>query len=144
MTGTLRKDSVLGVTAALLLSAWSVLKFLFWEPSNVAQDSWIYRLKVPSAARQVALPGASSGPTYDVRLGDGPAPSYALIRYRTRASFAELATLFQSDGFSCVQPNTCSLECEGSKPAQRGRQVSARCSTADRASLVTIYVPDES
>ncbi len=90
-------SGLLFVTALL----WPALKWGFWEPSDIERGSWIYRFKVPAAAKAFPLWGEVEPPLYDVRIADGLSPAVARIRYVSSLSKFSLLREAKRDGFSC-------------------------------------------
>lgn len=126
-----------------LALAWGAMQFYFWAPSNIARDSFVYALKVPPAAKEFALFDPQAAPTYDLIRGDGPAPSYTLIRYRSKLSLLAIEQQLDGAGFECQKLGAQMLTCDRSRRGVLESQVTARGAGTGSPAEVTVYVPKQ-
>lgn len=136
-----RARVAIGTSLAVLAAMWLGLQYLVWEPSGVPRGSLVYALKVPAAAKNQHLWNAVGTPLYDVRIGDGPAPAYTLVRYAASGGTERLERAIAADGFDCERIEPGSISCERRRDGSLDMQVVARYEFATDSSRVTVHIP---
>lgn len=126
-----------------LALAWGAMQFYFWAPSNITRGSFTYAVKVPNVAKEFALVQPQDAPSYDVVRGDGSAPSYTLIRYRSKLGLAALERSLEGARFTCQKLGAQTLTCDRSRTGVLESQVTARGAGAESPSDVTVYLPEQ-
>lgn len=100
--------SVVVIIIAIFLS----LKWAFWEPSDIQQNSFFYYLKVPKYAKEFPLWGIVDTPTYDVRYADGEKKSVTIIHYISSLNQHEFLETAKKKAFGCHLLNEEEGACE--------------------------------
>jgi hypothetical protein len=133
---------VVGAIVVACVVAWGLAWVAVWQPTSVARGSWVYALKVPKAAKQWHLWQLEGQPVYDIRHGDGPAPSHTLIRYTAKGSLDALQQRIAADGYACQRTGIDGVTCDRIRDAVLEAQVIIERDELTRATNVTIYIPE--
>jgi hypothetical protein len=139
--GMTRSSRFALVAACLLGIAWAVAQYLRWEPSGMKRGSFAYTLKVPAAAKALALWSADTPPRYDVARSDGLAPGFTSIQYRSRKSPRDLAPAITASGYKCQWVSESTLTCDRSSGKALQAQVTVHYDATTRTSEVIVHLP---
>lgn len=96
------KYIMIGV-AVITITAFILLKWVFWEPSDIKRSSFLYYLKVPEYAKNFPIWDAVNTPTYDIRHTDGERKSATIIYYVSSLSRNELWKMANKLTSKCYQ-----------------------------------------
>jgi hypothetical protein len=107
----------------VLIPLTAYLKWVFWEPSDITQNSFTYWLKVPAVAKQFPIWSANSEVLYDVRIADGVKPSFAIINYSSSNTLNQLMSNTKSLGFDCKVFENKDAVCDKNTNDEKSQQI---------------------
>lgn len=136
------RSSKVALVAVLALGvAWAIAQFARWEPTGVKRGSLVYALKVPGAAKALALWSPDTAPHYDIARNDGLANGYTSIQYRSRKPPRDLEPAIVASGYKCQWVGEATLTCDRSQAGALQSQVTVHYDDAQRMSDVIVHLP---
>ncbi len=98
---TKKSIRIICIIALILGIVWGVMKWFFWEPSNIKQGSLVYTLKIPNNIKSFPKWSPWGDPLYALRIADGLKKDTAIVDYHSTLSKLELLEEAKNIGFHC-------------------------------------------